>query len=75
MTLYSLPTSRAPVQGALSRIKADRKEVLENENGVLLVLLDLNVAFDTVDHEICLERLHEEVAPEMCAAVDEVLPD
>ena len=46
---------------ALLRIKADMEEVLDAGDGVLLVLLDLSAAFDTVDHAILLERLQEEV--------------
>ena len=46
---------------ALLRIKADMEEVLDAGDGVLLVLLDLSAAFDTVDHAILLQRLQEEV--------------
>jgi len=46
---------------ALIRIKSDIETVLNDGDGVLLVLLDLSAAFDTVDHAILIERLHEEV--------------
>ncbi len=42
-------------------IKADMEEVLDTGHGVLLLLLDLSAAFDTLDHALLLERLREEV--------------
>ena len=41
---------------ALLRIKSDIETMLNEGDGVLLVLLDLIAAFDTIGH-----RLHEEV--------------
>jgi len=46
---------------ALIRIKSDVERVLNDGDGVLLVLLDLSAAFDTIDHGILTERLCEEV--------------
>jgi hypothetical protein len=46
---------------ALIRIKADVDMILNDGDSVLLVLLDLSAAFDTVDHNILLTRLQQEV--------------
>ena len=46
---------------ALLRIKSDIDHILDEGDGVLLVLLDLSAAFDTIDHSILLQRLHDEV--------------
>ena len=42
---------------ALIKVKADLLNAIDNKEVVCLVLLDLSVAFDTVDHQILLERL------------------
>ena len=44
---------------ALVRIKDDILHSLDNRNTVILVLLDLSAAFDTVDHRLLLDKLHE----------------
>ena len=46
---------------ALLRIKADIEHVLDDGDGILLVLLDLSAAFDTIDHGILLQRLKDNV--------------
>jgi len=43
---------------ALLRIQNDILQAIDNKRCVLLVLLDLSAAFDTVDHSILLHRLH-----------------
>ena len=43
---------------ALVRIQDDILESLDNRKSTILVLLDLRAAFDTVDHQILLDRLH-----------------
>jgi hypothetical protein len=46
---------------ALLRIKADVDAILNDGDSVLLVLLDLSAAFDTIDHGILMARLEKEV--------------
>ena len=43
---------------ALVRIQDDILHSLDNRNTVILVLLDLSTAFDTVDHRLLLDKLH-----------------
>jgi hypothetical protein len=43
---------------ALLKVRSDIVMKMNSENVVLLVLLDLSAAFDTVDHEIFLSRIH-----------------
>ena len=42
---------------ALIRVQDDILKAVDSHRGVLLLLLDLSAAFDTVDHEILLRRL------------------
>ena len=44
---------------ALVRIQDDILHSLDNRNTVILVLFDLSAAFDTVDHCLLLDKLHE----------------
>ena len=44
---------------ALVRIQDDILHSLDNRNTMILVLLDLSAAFDTVDHRLLLDKLHE----------------
>ena len=46
------------VETALLKAKEDILRAFDNQNGVLLVLLDLSAAFDTVDHNILLSHLN-----------------
>ena len=46
---------------ALLKIKADMDKILDDGDGVLLVMLDLSAAFDTLDHKILFRRLEETV--------------
>ena len=43
---------------ALVRIQGDILQSLDNRKSTILVLLDIRAAFDTVDHQILLDRLH-----------------
>ena len=42
---------------ALTRIHNDILRAIDDKECVILVLLDLSVAFDTVDHDILITRL------------------
>jgi len=44
---------------ALLKIHADIIEALDLGSHVVLITLDLSAAFDTIDHKILLERLHD----------------
>jgi hypothetical protein len=46
---------------AMLKVKSDADRILDQGDGVLLVLLDLSAAFDILDHEILLTRLHNMV--------------
>ena len=42
---------------ALLRVQNDILQAIDRKKCVMLLLLDLSVAFDTIDHEILLQRL------------------
>jgi hypothetical protein len=46
---------------ALLRLHNDIMQAIDNKEAVALVLLDLSAAFDTVDHQILLNRLSSKV--------------
>jgi hypothetical protein len=46
---------------AILKVKSDMDAILDQGDGVLLVLLDLSSAFDTIDHGILLKRLEREI--------------
>ena len=46
---------------ALVRVTNDLLCAVDKQQAVILVLLDLSAAFDTVDHDILLQRLQEEI--------------
>ena len=60
---------------ALVRVTNDLLCAVDKQQTVILVLLDLSAAFDTVDQDILLQRLHEEIG--VCGgagAVDRIVP-
>ena len=46
---------------ALVRVTNDLLCAVDKQQTVILVLLDLSAAFDTMDHDILLQRLHDEI--------------
>ena len=46
-------------ESALLRIQNDIFHDLDKKRGVSLVLLDLSAAFNTIDHDLLLQRLDE----------------
>lgn len=53
--LQSAYKSGTSTETAILRIKADKEKVLNEGDAILLVLLDLIAAFDTIDHTLLLE--------------------
>ena len=47
-------------ESALLRVKNDFIAAIDNHRAVLLVMLDLSAAFDTIDHNIFVHRLKQE---------------
>ena len=45
-------------ESALLKVKSDLLHALDKQEVTCLVLLDLSAAFDTVDHDLLLNRLH-----------------
>ena len=46
---------------ALLKVQNDILRALDNRKGVYLVLLDLSAAFDTIDHDILIDRIRDSV--------------
>ena len=44
------------METTLIKVRDDILKVIENKEVMCLVLLDLSMAFDTIDHEILLKR-------------------
>ena len=45
------------IETALLRVHNDILQAIDDKQGVILVLLDLSAAFDSISHEILLNRL------------------
>ena len=60
-TMQSAYKRGSSTETALLRIKADLDKMLDEGDAALVVLLDLSAAFDTVDHDILIQRLQDEV--------------
>ena len=58
--LQSAYKTGTSTETAILRIKTDIETVLDDGDAVLLVLLDLSAAFDTIDHNLLITRLREE---------------
>ena len=50
------------VETSLLKVQNDILHYLDNSQGILLVLLDLSAAFDTIDHQILLNRMKNDYA-------------
>ena len=48
-------------ESALLRVQNDILQAVDNKKRVILVLLDLSAAFDTIDHDILLQRLETSI--------------
>ena len=49
------------IETALLKVQNDILHILEKRKGAALLLLDLNAAFDTIDHVILLHTLQHEI--------------
>ena len=58
-TFQSVYKNFHSTETALVRIQNDILCAIDNFESVILLLLDLSAAFDTVDHSILLSRLHD----------------
>jgi hypothetical protein len=56
--------SKHSTETALLKIQSDILTTLDSGKGVILVLLDLSAAFDTIDHDILVSRLHSRIGVE-----------
>ena len=59
--MQSAYKARHSTETALLRVQNDILLDMDKKLGVILVLLDLSAAFDTIDHDILLRRLSERI--------------
>ena len=59
--LQSAYKQGASTETAMMHIKEEIDRILDNGDAVLMVLLDLSAAFDTIDHDMLLDRLRRHV--------------
>ena len=57
----SRPIAPHSVETAFLCIQNDILHAMDNQHGVLIILLDLSAAFDTLDHDILLSRLESRI--------------
>ena len=55
--MQSAYTQHCSTETALLRVQNDILQEIDNNKAVILVLLDLSAAFDTIDHKIMLQRM------------------
>ena len=58
--LQSAYTPNHSTETAIVKVTNDILRALDKRQCVVLVLLDLSAAFDTIDHEVFLKRLNED---------------
>lgn len=59
--LQSAYRARHSTESALVKVKDDVNMIMDQGDAVVLVLLDLSAAFDTVDHHVLLQRLENQL--------------
>lgn len=57
ISYQSAYTPNKSTETSLTRITSDILSKLNNKNGIILALLDMSAAFDTLDHTILIQRL------------------
>ena len=57
--LYCAYKQNHSTETALLKVQNDLLTAIDTYGGAVLILLDLSAAFDTIDHTILLQRLHE----------------
>ena len=66
-TFQSAYKSRHSTETTLLKVKNDMSSELDKGKVIMLVLLDLSSAFDSIDHEILVERMQKDFGITSCA--------